>query len=481
MKLLSTLPALLLGVTPALAVWPIPTSISTGTDALWVDESLEVSYNGNSVRRPFLSHPSCLRAGIATNTNLVTQQVEWSTQYVPEGTDFSSEDIVHGAACRAVDALLNKNFVPWKLYARNSFNTSEPSADASKTLVSCLEITQTGTDNSSTWKPLAGEVDESYSLSLTSDGLAKLEAVSAVGVLRGLETFVQLFHEHSKGGIFTSLAPVDIQDAPKFPHRGILLDVARTFYPVDTIYRIIDGMSYSKLNRLHLHITDSQAWPLEVPALPELVETGAYAPWAVYSTEDLENIQVYAIQRGVEVIVEIDTPGHIGIVALSHPDLITGWGSAPWPTYCAEPPCGQFRLNESKVDDFLDTLMGDLLPRVSPYSAYFHTGGDEVNMQEYLLDPTVGTNDTAVLGPLLQSFTDKNLARVRDAGLVPFVWEEIVNSYNVSIKEDVVVQSWLGNGAIKNLTGQGFKVIDSDYNYWVSLGTLTGWLHASSY
>jgi hexosaminidase len=469
MKFLTHLPPLLLSVAPALAVWPAPSSITTGTSALWIDDSIEVTYNdGSPVRRPFLSH-SCLGPGSPTNqAYLATQQIAWSDHYEADGPDFSSQDIVHGAVCRALDAILYKNFVPWKLYGRNAINKSEPSANSYKALVTSLEITQTGQDNSSTWKPQAGQVDESYSLSLGTDGVAKIEAVSAVGILHALESFVQLFYEHSKGGIFTSQVPVDIKDAPKFPHRGILLDVARTYYPVESILRSIDAMSYNKLNRLHLHITDSQSWPLEIPAMPELTETGAYAPWATYSTDDVEKIQVYGIQRGVEVILEIDTPGHIGIVAESHPDIITGWGADPWTTYCAEPPCGQFRLNEPKVDDFLDTLMGDLLPRVSPYSAYFHTGGDEVNFQEYLLDPSVGTNDTAVLGPLLQNFTDKNLARVRSAGLVPFVWEEIVKDYNVTIKEDVVVQSWLGGGAIKLLTSQGYKVIDSDYNFWVS-------------
>lgn len=367
---------------------------------------------------------------------------------------------------------MDDNFVPWKLYPRLELEKSEPGLWKPKTYVTRLEIIQTGKDTAKTFKPLAGEVDESYNLTLSVSGNAKITAVSSTGVLRALETFSQLFYKHSAGPIYTKVAPVHISDCPQYDHRGILLDVSRNYLPLDTIYRTIDALSWNKMNRLHMHATDSQSWPLEIPALPELHQKGAYARGLTYSPVDMAAIQTYAIQRGIEVIVEIDSPGHFGIAALSHPDIITGWGASPWTTYCAEPPCGQLQLNNPKVDTFLDKLTDDLLPRLSPYSAYFHTGGDEVNFNEYNLDPTVGTNDTAVIGPLLQKFIDKHHARVRKAGLVPMVWEEIPADYNVTIGDDVVVQSWLGDEAIKSLTANGHKVITSNYNYWVSFSLL---------
>lgn len=432
----------LLGIAPALAIWPVPTNITTGNSTLWVAHDIMVTYNG----------------GI----------LPWVSGYSARDSSFSSKDIVTKAVSRAMGNVLEKNFVPWKLYARNQLQSTEPSSSEQKTMISRLEIQQTAPDGNGTWKPqLAGKMDESYSLSVDLQGVAKLTASSAVGVLRGLETFTQLFYKHSSSGaIYTTKAPVDITDAPKFPHRGILMDVARNWYPIENIFRTLDAMSWSKLNRLHIHVTDSQSWPLEIPSMPELSEKGAYGKGLTYSPADIAEIQTYAIYRGVEVIFEIDTPGHIGIIAESHPDVITGWGSAPWTTYCAEPPCGQFRLNDSCVDDFLDKLMDDLMPRLSPYTAYFHTGGDEVNFQEYLLDPSVGTNDSAVIVPLLQAFTDKNHARVRKEGLAPIVWEEIPKNYNVTISDDVVVQSWLGGDAVKWLTSNGHQVIDSNYNYW---------------
>ncbi|KAI0817711.1 glycoside hydrolase family 20 protein [Xylaria sp. FL0064] len=429
----------LLAATPVLAIWPAPSSISTGDSTLWIGPALSVSYNGKNL--------------------------PWAFGYEPQGSKFSSIEIVKGGVGRAMNNIVHKNFVPWMLYGRNELEQTEPSLAKYKTYITHLDITQKGTDK--TFKPLAGQVDESYTLKVDKNGKASITAVFSTGVLRALESFSQLFFQHSKGAFFyTTSAPVSITDKPEYDHRGVLFDVSRSFFPMDSILRTIDAMSYNKMNRIHIHFTDSQSWPLEIPAMPELHEKGAYAQGKTYSPSDLAKMQQYAINRGIEPIVEIDSPGHFGIAALSHPEIIAGWDSEPWSIYCAEPPCGQLRLNEPKVDPFLDKLMDDLLPRVSPYSAYFHTGGDEVNFNMYTLDPSVGTNDSAVIVPLLQKFIDKHHARVRKAGLVPFVWEEIPTSYNVTVGKDVVIQSWLGDEAIASLTAQGHKVISSNYNYW---------------
>lgn len=184
-------------------------------------------------------------------------------------------------------------------------------------------------------------------------------------------------------------------------------------------------------------MTDSQSWPLEIPALPELAQKGAYSPGLFYTAQDLQEIQSYAQQRGVEVIIEIDMPGHTTSIARAFPDLIAANDQKPWGTYCNEPPCGQLKLNSSDVDSFLETLFADLLPRVSPYSAYFHTGGDEVNVQAILLDPTVASNDSAVIKPFLQRFLDRNHDQVRAAGLAPVVWEEMITTWNLTLGDDV--------------------------------------------
>lgn len=153
------------------------------------------------------------------------------------------------------------------------------------------------------------------------------------------------------------------------------MDIARSYYPPAAIMRTIDALAYNKMNRLHLHITDSQSWPLAIQNMPDLAAKGAYAPTLVYSTADVRNIQRYGSQLGVEVYMEIDMPGHIGSVHYAYPDLIAAANIQPdWDTYSAEPPSGQFKLNSSAVYTFLGNLWNDLLPRVSQFSSYFHTG-----------------------------------------------------------------------------------------------------------
>lgn len=349
--------------------------------------------------------------------------------------------------------------MPWKFYPRNALESTEPSVEATKTHIRLLNITLGREDNT----------DESYEITITNIGSASIEANSKFGVLHGLETFSQFFAKHSKGGIYTIQAPVRVSDKPMYEHRGVLLDVSRSYYSMDVIYRTLDAMSWNKLNRLHIHVTDAQSWPLEIPSIPSLSNEGSYSSETVYTTTDIENIQKYGSLRGIEVYFEIDTPGHTSSIAFSHPELIAAFEAAPYILYCNEPPCGTLRLNDSAVDTFLDKLMGDLLPRLSPYSSYFHTGGDEVKYNAYTLDPTVGTNNSDIINELLQRFYNKQHARVRAAGMKPMVWEEVPLNYNVSIGSDVVVQTWLSAGSVKTVTSLGNRVIDSGYDYWVSI------------
>jgi hexosaminidase len=222
------------------------------------------------------------------------------------------------------------------------------------------------------------------------------------------------------------------------------------------------------MNRFHLHVTDSQSWPLVIPALPNLSAKGAYRPDLVYTPDDFAEIQHYAAIRGVEMITEIDMPGHTSSIHYSYPLLIAAFNKQPdWDTYAAEPPSGTLKLNSSAVYDFLETLFADLLPRVSPYSSYFHTGGDEVNKNAYTLDDTVKSNDSAILQPLMQKFVDRNHNQVRAAGLTPVVWEEMLLDWNLTLGPDVIVQSWQSDEAVASIVAKGHKALVGNYNYWV--------------
>jgi hexosaminidase len=452
-------------ISSALALWPQPISYTHGSDALWLTEDVKITYNGGSV----WWHSLFVYDDEYTKT-VFDEQIMGFSYGGRSASAATSKSIVTDAIKRAKQNLFKEGLVPWKLVPRNELSSFEPSLNASKKYITSLAITQTGTENSTAFKPADGQVDESYNLTITADGQAFITSPSAYGVLHGLSSFVQLFYKHSaKGaGIYTNLAPVEICDAPKFAHRGLNMDVARNWYPVESIERTIDALAFNKFNRLHLHVTDAQSWPLEIPAIPELADKGAYSSGLSYSPSDVRYLQEYAQARGVEVIIEIDMPGHTTSIGLAFPELMTAYNAAPWDTYCAEPPCGSLQLNNPKVGDFLDTLFADLLPRVSPYSSYFHTGGDELNVNAYSLDPTVNSNDTAVIQPLLQKFVDRNHDQIRAAGLTPVVWEEMYTTWNLTLGSDVIVQTWLSDASVAQVVNAGHKAIAGNYNFWVS-------------
>lgn len=427
---------------PVSALWPTPIHVSTGDKVLFVDRTIQVKYNGHEV-----SH---------------------DTFTPPAGSTIRNKDIVHGAISRTLNTIFEQSFVPWML--RDPRSDFEPSlkCDLKKHLLKDLTISHDAADANGNFKPTKESVDESYSLNVTADGHATLHASTATGVLHGLQTFSQLFFKHTSGSLwYTQKAPVQIRDSPKYAHRGVLLDVSRHWYEISDIKRMIDGLSMAKMNVIHIHITDTQSWPLEIPALPRLTEFGAHAKGLTYSPEAIADLYEYAIHRGVQIIMEIDMPGHVGIEK-AYPGLTVAYNKRPYGYYCAQPPCGSFRLGNKNVEKFLEKLFGDLLPRIAPYSPYFHTGGDEYRANNSILDPDLKTNDVKVLQPLLQRFLDHAHGTVRKHGLTPVVWEEMALDWNATIGKDVVVQSWLGNGAVKKLAEAGRKVIDSSTDYYVS-------------
>lgn len=120
-------------------------------------------------------------------------------------------------------------------------------------------------------------------------------------------------------------------------------------YPVDNILRTIDALSWNKFNRLHIHMSDSQSWPLEIPAIPELAKKGAYQTGLSYSPSEFETIQEYGTERGVQVYIEFDMPGHTTSIYHSHPELITAANAKPCKAYLPpqfEAPTLKHRLTQ---------------------------------------------------------------------------------------------------------------------------------------
>ena len=124
------------------------------------------------------------------------------------------------------------------------------------------------------------------------------------------------------------------------------------------------------------------------------------------------------------------------------------------------------KLNSSAVYDFLETMFNDLLPRLAPLTSYFHLGGDEVNENAYNLDDTVGTNDSAVLQPLMQKFMDRNQKQIQAAGFTPVVWEEMLLEWNLTMPKNTIVQSWQSDESVAQIVKKGYRALVGNYNYW---------------
>lgn len=173
---------------------------------------------------------------------------------------------------------------------------------------------------------------ETYSLNIFENSSTLIKVASAEARLHALETFSQLFFTHSKyvSEAYTPYAPLSIFDGPVFEHRGLKLDISRNWIPPSHVIRTIEAMGANKLNRLHLHATDAQSWPLEIPALPDLAFKGAYSPSQIWTTTHLETVQRHVFLHGVEVFLEIDLPGHSNAIGSAYPHLITAGNEKSW-------------------------------------------------------------------------------------------------------------------------------------------------------
>ena len=453
------------------AIWPAPSQYTYGSDIVWLDPDVQVTY----------IEPLSVSGSNSDPSGLITEQSSGMcpikvASFPPDEASSSSRNpnqpaqLVEAAVSMFYQTVFAQNIVPWKFHPRTA--NFEP-AVGNGTTIHSISMSQNRSDPAEFMTSSDGQPDESYSLGISSDGHVQVDASSSIGIGRAMTTLAQVFFAHSQGGVYTTLAPVFIEDSPKFPHRGLNLDVSRQFYPVADIMRTIDAMAFNKLNRLHIHITDAQSWPLEVPSLPELSSKGAYHPGATYSPTDLQQLQQHGAIRGVETFIEVDMPGHTSSIWFSHPELIAAFNMQPdWQYYSAEPPSGTLKLNSSLVYSFLETFWDDILPRVSPYTSYFHTGGDEVNFNSSELDETVRSKDPAVLHPLLQTFFDKAHARLKASGFTHIVWEEMLLTYNLTLPSDVIVQSWLSDTSVAAIVECGHRAIAGNYDFWVSLPTL---------
>lgn len=304
------------------------------------------------------------------------------------------------------------------------------------------------------------EEDESYSLEVT-DRQAVMSAPTVVGALRGLETFLQLL-EGDRAGHF--IPAVQIQDKPRFPWRGLLIDVARHWQPVEVIKRNLDAMAAVKLNVLHWHLTEDQGFRVESRKFPKLHQLGSDGNF--YTQDQIRDVLAYARERGIRVVPEFDLPGHATAWLVGHPEL----GSAPGP-YTIERRPGIFEPaldpTRDEVYRFLDTFMGEMAALFP--DAYLHIGGDENEGKQWDRNPKIQAfmkERRLKDNHALQSyFNQRMLVILKKHGKRMMGWDEILQP---DLPKDVVIHSWRGQSALAEAARRGYEGVLSN-GYYIDL------------
>ncbi|WP_420455652.1 beta-N-acetylhexosaminidase [Rubrivirga sp.] len=228
---------------------------------------------------------------------------------------------------------------------------------------------------------------EGYELEVTADRVT-VDAATPAGLFYGVQTLRQLMPARVEYGAAMpgpfEIPAVRIVDRPRFAWRGMMLDVARHFFEVEDVERVLDLMALHKLNRLHLHLSDDQGWRVEVPGRPALTEVGGRSevgggPGGFYTTADVERIVRYAAERFVTVVPEIDLPGHTNAALVATPE-ITCDGVAPVPYTGIRVGFSAVCVDREETYTFVEDVVNALAATFP--GEVVHLGGDEVQTLE---------------------------------------------------------------------------------------------------
>ncbi len=303
----------------------------------------------------------------------------------------------------------------------------------------------------------SGADDESYTLDV-GGSQAVLRAPTDIGAMHGLETLLQLLSRDKEGWFLPAVA---IQDQPRFPWRGLMIDVARHWQPIEVILRNIDAMAVVKLNVLHLHLTDDQGFRIESLTHPELAAKGSDGRY--FTQDQMRGIISYAAERGIRVVPEFDIPGHATSWVVSHPEL----ASLPGP-YGIERQWGVFNPVLDPTNEATYALLGDFLGEMAALfpDRFIHIGGDENNGVQWNANPRIqafirerGLKNNEGLHAFFNKRIESILAR---GGKRLVGWDEIQNP---ELPRDCVIDSWRGPDALADSAALGFDCILSNGFY----------------
>jgi hexosaminidase len=344
--------------------------------------------------------------------------------------------------------------------------------------------------------------DESYRLVVNERG-ATLSAATAGGVVNGIETLRQLLPPELESGVRTTsrwsagtgqqitlsaagvparwvIPSVEIEDAPRFRYRGILLDVARYYFPPEFLEKLVDMMATYKFNALQLHLTDDQGWRIEIKKYPKLTQIGAWRKESMvvrdgtpylgdgiphggfYTQEQIRDLVAYAAARHVTIVPEIEMPGHAGAALAAYPELSCTGGpfevSTKWGVH------EDIFCPSEQTFNFLENVLTEVM-ELFP-SEYIHVGGDEVPKTRWKASPVAQElihREGLKNEEELQSYFIKRIERfLRAHGRKLIGWDEILEG---GIAPEATVMSWRGIEGGIAAAQQGHDVIMSPTDY----------------
>lgn len=300
---------------------------------------------------------------------------------------------------------------------------------------------------------------EEYKLIVSEEGVI-IRGGDYGGVFNGVMTLMQLmpadiYYDGIKNGV--DVVCCEISDSPRYEYRGFMLDVCRTWMDKSAVMNFIDLLAYHKINTLRLHLTDDEAWRLEIKSHPELAKVGGfrggdspiwprYGKWneewgGYYTQEDMREIVEYAAVRNIDIIPEIDLPGHSLCIATMHPEILcdytpntaSSFGYDTRSAFCA-----------SREENYV--LLADILGEVCELfpSEYIHIGGDEVEMSQWKRCPSCQTlmrdNNMVDTSELQQYFISRLSSVLAQYGKKAAVWNEVIDGGKLSV--DTRVYGW---------------------------------------
>lgn len=310
--------------------------------------------------------------------------------------------------------------------------------------------------------------DEAYTLTIDAKG-ATIAASGDAGLVHGAMTLAQLLSPDTAIGKPVDLPALVIRDAPRFKWRGVMVDPARHFVPIATIYGIVDQMAAQKLNVLHLHLTDDQGWRVEIKRYPDLTRIGAWrtppstggAPGpqvgGFYTQAELKALVAYAQDRAITIVPEVDLPGHAQAAVASYPAEVGvlgdrppvghDWGVNPW-----------LFSPEDRSMTFIKGVLDELM-EVFP-SQFIHLGGDEAVKDQWERSPAVQAKMKALglkTEMQMQSWMIDQLGEyLAKHGRRLIGWDEILEG---GLPPSASVMSWRGEKGAVEAANQGHDVV----------------------